>query len=268
MKADLEIALIQSPLFWEDPKKNLAYFREKISTLKGLDLVLLPEMFNTGFSMNSAKLAEQMHGPSMQWMQQLAKECKIVLCGSLIISENAHFYNRLIWMRPDGSYETYDKRHLFRMANEDAHFTAGTKQLIVELKGWKIFPQICYDLRFPVWSRNKFKTDRKSYAEASYDLCFYIANWPQARISAWSTLLRARAIENQAYIIGLNRTGEDGNKIAYNGMSAVVDAKGDTIEDLGSQIEKTVTCSLKYAVLQEFRQKFPVGMDADEFEWK
>lgn len=264
----MNIAFIQSPLLWENPKANQAYFEQKIKQLDKRDLILLPEMFNTGFSMNSVKLAEEMHGSSMQWMRKMALETGSVICGSIIIQEKGQYFNRLIWMQPNGEFQKYDKRHLFRMANEDKHFSAGKDRLIVELKSWKIMPLICYDLRFPVWSRNLFKINDKHEVIAEYDLCLYIANWPEARVTAWNALLRARAIENQSFVCGLNRTGEDGNGVSYNGMSAVIDPKGNAIIEANDESEKVGICSLNYSELEEFRKKFPVGMDADSFDLK
>lgn len=263
MAENLRVSLIQTFLHWENKEKNLRHFDGKIDQIESTDLILLPEMFNTGFSMNSAELCEPMHGPTVNWMKEKAAEKSAVVCGSLIVEENGKFFNRLIWMRPEGSFETYDKRHLFRMADEEKYFSPGNKRLIVELKGWRIFPQICYDLRFPVYSRNNFSNKGK-FPEAEYDLAFYIANWPAARVNAWSTLLKARAIENQASVIGVNRIGEDGNQIAYNGQSAVIDAKGESMFDLNDS-DKIVTTQLNMQELEDFRKKFPVGMDRDEF---
>lgn len=266
MAENLKVSLIQTSLHWENKEENLKHFAEKIQQIRDTDLILLPEMFNTGFSMNSTKLHERMDGHTIAWMKEKAAKKNAVVCGSLIVEEDGKYYNRLVWMRPDGSFETYDKKHLFRMADEEKYFSPGNKRLIVELKAWKIFPQICYDLRFPVYSRNRF-THENNKVEAEYDLAFYIANWPAARANAWTTLLRARAIENQCYVIGLNRTGEDGNKIAYNGQSSVIDAKGDTMEDTAGT-ESTITVSLDKQELNDFREKFPVGMDSDRFELK
>ena len=264
MAKNLTISIIQTELHWEKKESNLKHFDLKIDQITSTDLILFPEMFNTGFSMNSAALCETMEGSTIDWMRKKASKKNAIVCGSLIVEENSKYYNRLIWMRPDGSFEVYDKRHLFRMADEEKYFSQGNKRLIVELKGWKIFPQICYDLRFPVYSRNNFKIEGND-VQAEYDLAFYIANWPSARVSAWSTLLRARAIENQAYVVGVNRIGDDGNEIAYNGQSAVIDAKGNTIKDAGES-ETIINVSLSKNELEDFREKFPVGMDRDGFE--
>lgn len=263
---DLLVSIIQTDLEWENPLANLKQFERLFKKIDKTDLILLPEMFTTGFSMNAKALAEQKDGPTFNWMRTQAQKQDAVICGSLIIEEDGNYYNRLIWMQPNGEFEKYDKRHLFRMANENDSFTGGDKRLICELKGWKIMPLVCYDLRFPVWSRNQFETDRKSYATAEYDLLFYIANWPEARIAAWNKLLAARAIENQVYVVGLNRIGEDGKGIIYNGGSQLIDAKGDVIWQAKDFQAVVNTVELKAKALIDFRKKFPVGMDGDD--WK
>ena len=263
---DLKISLLQSELEWENPAANRQHFSKLIDAIADTDLILLPEMFSTGFTMNSTDLAETMDGETVQWMKTQAVEKDAVICGSLIIKENSKFFNRLIWMRPDGSFETYDKRHLFRMANENEHFSGGKSRLIVELSGWKICPMVCYDLRFPVWSRNKAETDRKSYAHWEYDVLIYIANWPEPRVSAWEKLLYARAIENQCYVAAVNRIGEDGKGISYSGSSTLIDAKGETIWKAKDNSAEVITLELSKNDLADFREKFPVGMDGDEFE--
>lgn len=254
---NLTINIIQSDLVWEDVAANLKAFTKKIKAVKQSDLIVLPETFSTAFSMNSEHLAEPMNGKTMTWMATMAKEKNTVLAGSAIIRENDHIFNRFIWMRPDGSFDKYDKRHLFRMGDEHNHFTAGSERLIVELKGWKICPQICYDLRFPVWSRNK---------KQEYDLLLYIANWPEVRIPAWEKLLYARAIENQCYVAGVNRIGIDGNGVNCSGNSMLIDFKGDLIWKAKDLEEETKTVKVSLDDLNGFRKKFPVGMDADEFE--
>lgn len=254
---NLTINIIQSDLVWEDVAANLKAFTKKIKAVKQSDLIVLPETFSTAFSMNSEHLAEPMNGKTMTWMATMAKEKNTVLAGSAIIRENDHIFNRFIWMRPDGSFDKYDKRHLFRMGDEHNHFTAGSERLIVELKGWKICPQICYDLRFPVWSRNK---------KQEYDLLLYIANWPEVRIPAWEKLLYARAIENQCYVAGVNRIGIDGNGVNCSGNSMLIDSKGELIWKAKDLEEETKTVKVSLDDLNGFRKKFPVGMDADEFE--
>lgn len=269
---NLNITIIQSDLHWESIDKNLEMFSQKITAIaEHTDLIVLPEMFNTGFTMNTGLVAEQMNGKTMQWMWRLSKEKKCVLTGSLIIVENGRYYNRLIWMKPDGTFETYDKRHLFRMAKEDNYFTPGNNRIITELNGWRICPLICYDLRFPVWSRNKWtknthNTDPTNLnLTADYDVLLYIANWPERRSHPWRSLLVARAIENQAYVTGLNRIGADGNDITHSGDSAIINFKGETLSKTKVNEESVETISLNYAELEEFRKTFPVGLDADNF---
>lgn len=274
MKTDLLISFIQSPLHWENISANLEMFGRKIASVtEPSDLILLPEMFSTGFTMNSAKFAEKMNGKTMEWMAARAQQNKCVIAGSAIIEEDGHYFNRFLWMRPDGTCFTYDKRHLFRMANEHTHYSSGKHKTIVELHGWNLCPQICYDLRFPIWSRNK-PIPGSSRQEGSntqnitweYDVLIYVANWPEARSSAWKALLPARAIENQCYVAGLNRIGTDGNGISYSGDSAVIDAKGVMLSSAKDHEEHIETVSLSCSELQAFREKFPVGMDADGFE--
>ena len=257
---DLRVALVQTDLHWQDKTANLALLEEKIWSLKNTcDLIVLPEMFATGFSMESALLAEPMNLQVHKWMKQLAAQTGSVITGTVIISEGGNYYNRLLWVMPDGTTQHYDKRHLFRMANEDASFASGTKLPIFSLKGWKICPQICYDLRFPVWARNHWNN-----GNAAYDLLFYVASWPAARILAWDTLLPARAIENLSYCLGVNRVGIDGNQIAYTGHSAAYDFKGERLVDLGEKDQIQVV-SLSRSSLEEYRSKFPAWKDADNF---
>ncbi|WP_028981354.1 amidohydrolase [Sporocytophaga myxococcoides] len=254
---DLKITLVQTPLFWKNSGANLAMLEEKLWQMKEQsDLIILPEMFTTGFSMDAAELAEPMNLTAFKWMKQMAAQKKAVITGSVIIKEGDKFHNRLIWMEPDGSFDAYDKRHLFRMAGEDKVYTAGIKKLIKEIKGWKICPLVCYDLRFPVFSRNR---------QNEYDLLIYVANWPAARNVAWKTLLRARAIENISYVAGVNRIGTDGKDLEYSGDSAVIGPVGEYIEELNDREElKTITLSAEH--LNAFRQKFPAHLDADSFE--
>jgi predicted amidohydrolase len=258
---NLHLTLIQSSLHWENPVANLAMFEEKIWQIKeSTDLIVLPEMFTTGFTMNAAALAEPMNLTTFKWLKQQAAQTGAVVTGSYIVKEKEQFYNRLIWMRPDGSFEVYDKRHLFRMAEEHQIYSAGNKKIIPVLKGWRICPLICYDLRFPVWSRNTANGQ-----EMAYDCLIYVANWPQARSHAWSTLLQARAIENLSYVVGANRVGADGKDIPYSGNSAVINPKGEV---LFHEAEKECIQSviLDAAELTAFREKFPAYLDADSFE--
>lgn len=252
---NLRLAIVQAPMLWQDVEANLNNFAELLNQVDSADLVLLPEMFNTGFSMESARLAESMDGTTVNWLQAQAQRLNAVVCGSLIIKvAEADYRNRLIWARPDGSLEHYDKRHLFRMAGEHNHYTAGTQQLLLELKGWRIRPLICYDLRFPVWSRDSQETD----------LLFYIASWPQARRNAWNRLLPARAIENICYVAGVNRIGEDNQGYAHSGDSQVLDYLGDSVLQANDQLG-VFQVELNAANLAKFKQRFPAYMDADNF---
>lgn len=255
MQSHLKLSLIQTDLVWENPKANQEKFSSLINELEETDLIILPETFNTGFSMDSKKLAEKMDGPTIAWMRNEAEEANSVICGSLIIEEEGKYYNRFIWMEPDGSVQHYDKRHLFRMGEENKSFTNGTEKLIINYKGWKICPMICYDLRFPVWSRN----------QEQYDLLIYVANWPEVRINAWEKLLYARAIENQSYVAAANRIGIDGVGVNCSGSSMLIDPKGDLIYKAQDQMEMTNTSSISLSELHDFRKKFPVAMDADKF---
>lgn len=258
----LNIAAIQTQLHWENKQSNLKMFTANFGNVKeGTDVVILPEMFNTGFSMRSKELAEPMNGVTMQWMFEQAAKLNAAIAGSLIIEENGKYYNRFIWMNPDGSTHHYDKRHLFRMGNEHEHYSSGKEKNIFNFKGWKICPQICYDLRFPVWSRNRMHSDK-------YDVLLYVANWPERRNHAWKALLLARAIENQAYVIGVNRIGIDGNNINHTGDSAVIDFLGQPF-NIGASNKGTIMFSqLKYKALEDYRVSFPASLDADDFEIK
>ncbi len=253
----LRVTLIQSSLHWQNAEKNRQMFAQNIEQLKEpTDLIILPEMFTTGFTMEASKFAEPPQGPTLEWMRKIALNKNAHLLGSLIVRQEGLFFNRLFWVTPKGQVFYYDKRHLFRMAGEHKTYHAGNVLLTVQLKGWKIRPFICYDLRFPVWSRN---------VGLAYDLAIYIANWPERRRHAWRTLLQARAAENQAYVVGVNRIGTDGLGIKYSGDSLVVDPVGNILEDLKEDLVVR-TCQLSYPMLQEFRQKFPTWKDADSFE--
>ncbi len=255
---DLKISLVQAELYWEDIDKNLEMFSRKISSIDAAtNLIILPEMFNTGFTMNAKSCAEEMSGKTIEWLHSTAKEKSSVITGSVIIKEKGKFYNRLIWMNPDGTFQVYDKRHLFRLAEENKTYTPGNKKIITEINGWKICPLICYDLRFPVWSRRTKQED--------YDLLIYVANWPERRIHAWRQLLIARAIENQSYVAGVNRVGDDGHKIYHSGYSAAVDFKGEQMSKMNSGEESVETVSLNKEALLEFRKHFAFADDADEF---
>ena len=254
---DLKLALVQSPLVWHNVQANLQHFDELLAGMQAVDLVLLPEMFNTGFTMESAAQAEPEMGPTTQWLLQQAQRLNAVVCGSLIVKIAEDDYrNRLIWARPDGSLAHYDKRHLFRMAGEHQHFTAGEQQLQVELKGWRIRPLICYDLRFPVWSRDAQHTD----------LLLYVASWPAARRNAWNRLLPARAIENLCYVAAVNRSGTDHQGHAHSGDSQVLDFMGEILMQAGDQAG-VFYATLAAAPLVQFKQRFPAYLDADTFKW-
>jgi omega-amidase len=250
---DLSLSLIQTRLFWEDKQANLTMLEKKIDQIKQTDLIILPEMFNSGFTMHAQDLAEDMEGPSVFWLQKISAEKNADLIGSLIISENGNYYNRLIWVKPEGKIYSYDKRHLFRIEGEDKVYTKGKSKLTVELKGWKIRPFICYDIRFPVWTRN---------IGNEYHAAVFIANWPEKRSFHWKTLLTARAIENQAYVIGVNRVGKDGNGISYSGDSTVIDAAGNILFKQ-TQLECVQIVNISHSALKEYRLSFPVWMDAD-----
>lgn len=256
----LKLALVQTSLYWKDKVANLAMLEEKLWEIEeSVDLIILPEMFPTGFSMDAAELAEPMNLNICKWMRQMAAQKNCTLAGSAIIQVEGKYYNRLLWVSPDGMIQHYDKRHLFRMADEDQSFSAGDRLPIFELNGWKICPQVCYDLRFPVFSRNRMVD-----GQLAYDLIFYVASWPAARISAWDALLPARAIENLSYSIGVNRVEADGNGVQYNGHSAAYDFKGNQLEFLGEG-EKITVFNLEAEALDSYREKFPAWMDSDEF---
>lgn len=255
--SSLTVTLVQTNLYWENKKENLEMLAKKIESIKQkTELVILPEMFSTGFSMKPAILAEDMNGETVNRMRKISSEKKIILAGSIIIKQNGNYFNRLIWMLPNGEYGFYDKRHLFAYGDEHTHYTPGNKRLIASVKGWKINLQVCYDLRFPVWGR------QKDYNE--YDVLIYVANWPEKRYVAWKTLLQARAIENQCYVIGVNRVGEDGNGINYTGGSTIVDALGEILYQKCNE-EDVFTYTLEKEKLNKIREKFPFWKDADSF---
>ncbi len=259
---DLNITLIQSNLHWENVGANLAMFEEKIWKIgQPTDVIVLPEMFTTGFSMDAPRLAEMMDLQTTRWMKQLAAQTGALMIGSFIAKENGKYLNRLVWMEPGGTVKTYDKRHLFRMADEHTIYTPGSNRLISSWKGWNICPLVCYDLRFPVWSRNTWISGEKRMA---YDALIYVANWPQSRIGAWDSLLTARAIENLSYVVGVNRTGDDGKGIPYNGHSAAIGPKGEVVLAAGEG-ESIHTVTLDAAALEAHRTRFPAYQDADDF---
>lgn len=252
----LNITLVQPDIIWEDPQVNLERYTEMLGPVDKTDVIVLPEMFTTGFSMQPEKLKETMDGTSVEWMKKLAVEKDAAITGSLIIEDAGKVFNRLVWVFPDGKLQIYDKRHLFTMGEENEHYSPGTEKLILEYKGWRVCPLVCYDLRFPVWSRNT----------ENYDVLFYVANWPAVRHEVWRTLLQARAIENQAYCIGVNRIGKDGSGLEYNGDSCLIDARGNA-RFAGSK-EQVISFNVSLDELQKFRAKFPVLNDKDAFQMR
>lgn len=255
--ANLKITVFQAYLFWENVDKNLQNLSLRLSSgvKEKTDLIILPEMFSTGFSMNPETLAEEMGGKTMQWMTDTAQKYECVVTGSIIIQENGNYYNRLIWMTPEGQYEYYDKRHLFSMGNEDDKYTAGNRKVTVELKGWRIRLATCYDLRFPVWLRNKDK---------EYDILLLVASWPDQRTSHWRALIPARAIENQCYVVAVNRVGHDGNQVYHSGHSMCIDPFGNTVY-YKPEDEDLYTFSIGYEELVKIRRTYPFLQDADDF---
>lgn len=251
---DLTVAIIQTELFWEDIPANLNMMEQKIDSLaEKMDLIVLPEMWTTSFTLNAEKLAQTMDGASVSWMAAKARQKSAHLLGSIIIREERKYYNRLIWAKPDGQILTYDKKHLFRMAGEHKMYEAGNSHLTVEVKGWKLQTFICYDLRFPIWCRNR---------QNQYDAAIFIANWPASRASHWKLLLAARAVENQAYVLGVNRVGKDGNGLDYNGDSTLVEPSGNILFS-AAQIPCVFTVKLDYNRISEFRKSFAAWMDGD-----
>ena len=255
MNPHLRVTLVQTELAWQAPATNRRALAAHFRGLVGhTDLVVLPEMFSTGFSMDAEGLAETMDGPTVDWMREEAAALGCVITGSLIVRDGARCHNRLVWARPDGSTEHYDKRHLFRLAGEQEHFAAGSRRVVTEIKGWRVCPMICYDLRFPVWSRSR----------GDYVLLLYVANWPQRRALAWSTLLRARAIENLSYVVGVNRIGRDGNGVTYSGDSVALDFLGQPLSSEGGG-DRVETVVLDREALAGHRVGFPAHLDADRF---
>ena len=250
----LRVTIVQTKLHWQDRQANRAHFDALLAGVRQTDLVVLPEMFATGFTMEPQAHAEPAEGETVRWLAGASRRLGCVVTGSLCVESGGRYFNRLYWSDPGGRMLTYDKRHLFRMAGEHEHYESGNDRVLALVKGWRVRPLICYDLRFPVWSRRR----------EDYDLLIYVANWPARRRTAWQTLLRARAIENQAYAIGVNRIGRDGAEIDYAGDSAVLDPMGDALVDAGDA-ESVATVTLDYAVLEKLRKHFPVHLDADAF---
>lgn len=257
MKDQLNITVVQCPLHWENVEENLKMLDGLLEqNIEPASLIVLPEMFSTGFSMNPTVLAESMEGHTVKWLKEKAHKKKSILTGSLIIEENKKYYNRLVWMQPDGNYGVYDKRHLFSYATEDKHFSPGQKRFIAQVNGWKVCTMICYDLRFPVWSRQQ--------QNAEYDIIIYVANWPKRRSEAWNTLLKARAIENQCFVVGVNRSGVDGNNIEYSGDSQIISPLGEIL--FQTQDECIVhSHTLHKKEIESVRTQFPFLHDKDDF---
>ena len=253
----LKVSIVQSDIFWEDKIKNLAYYTHLIESLSEFpDLLIFPEMFTTGFSNQPDGLAEEMDGATVTWMMKVAGKYNLFICGSLILKEKDNYFNRFVLVSPSGNLQYYDKRHLFKLNDEESAYTIGNERKIFSIGQWRVCPQICYDLRFPVWSR----------IVNDYDLLIYVANWPESRHVVWTTLISARAIENMSYCIGANRIGLDGNGISYIGESMIVNPKGQIVSNIEPGNEGIVTASLSLQELKKFRNSFPVLNDADKFK--
>jgi omega-amidase len=249
----MRIALLQTELVWENSEANRSHFFALMASItEPIDLVVLPEMFSTGFTMNPQNVAETMNGETVSWMKSLAAEKQVAICGSVVITENNAFYNRFVFVFPSGEIQHYDKRHLFTLAGEDKVYAAGTSKLIIEYHGYRIFPQVCYDLRFPVFARNN----------EDYDVLIYVANWPEPRIHAWDTLLKARAIENMSYVVGVNRVGKDANGHHYPGHSQILDYLGNPVTTAGNDV---IVATLDKKAMLEARHKFGFLNDRDDF---
>lgn len=256
MQKDLKIALIQTDLVWENPEQNRINFTNKIENIStDVDVIVLPEMFTSGFTMNASAVAETMDGETVSWLKDLALKVDAAIVGSMVISENNTFYNRLLFIEPSGFITYYDKRHTFTLVGEDKVYTAGKEKVILHYKGWKIRPLICYDLRFPVWARNT----------EDYDVLLYVANWPKTRVSAWDTLLKARAIENMSYCVGVNRVGVDGVNSEYSGHSAVYDVLGEELTGFKPNEEQTEVVTLEKRHVEAYRNKLKFLNDKDVF---
>jgi omega-amidase len=263
----MNITTIQADLIWENKAANLQKFDNLLRGVTETDIIVLPEMFTTGFSMNPAAFAEPLMSETFEWMRQKALDFDAAITGSFICVENGKYYNRLLWIQPDGTYFTYDKRHLFTLVRENDHYTEGGSRIIIPWRGWQVCPLICYDLRFPVWSRNVSQSffDEKIVKTDYYDLLIYVANWPQRRNHAWKSLLMARAIENQAYVVGVNRVGEDGNGVTHSGDTSVIDYAGEILLSQPHN-EGIHTAILSKSKMTEFRHKFGFLNDGDNFK--
>ncbi|MDT0558238.1 amidohydrolase [Ichthyenterobacterium sp. W332] len=256
MSNTLKIGLVQTNLVWENPIQNRINLKEKIEAItEPVDIIVLPEMFTSGFTMNASSVVETMQGETVSWLKELSKKCNSAITGSIAVSEDNTFYNRLLFVTPKGKIFTYDKRHTFTLAGEHKVYKAGTEKVIINYKDWKICPLICYDLRFPVWARNT----------QDYDLLFYVANWPKVRVDAWSALLKARAIENMSYCIGVNRVGLDGNGFEYTGHSAAYDVLGQRIDTIPEGDEHTEVVVIEKSHILKYREKLQFLTDRDTF---
>ncbi len=253
---ELKITLTQPFLHWEQSQANRKHFDDLLRDIPATDLILLPEMFSTGFTMKPLAVSEEENGPSVKWMQELSKEKNAAVCGSLVIAEHGDFYNRLFFVLPDGTYRTYDKRHLFTLAGEQKVYKGGNERLLIEYRGWKILPFVCYDLRFPVWCRNTEEAE----------LMLFVANWPDRRSEAWRTLLKARAIENMCYVAAVNRVGDDGNGVYHSGYSGLYDEVGNLLSDFEAGQEEVKTYSIKKDAVYESRERFSFLKDRDRFQ--
>lgn len=257
----MKVALVQTSLHWQDRQKNLQKFEKMLKGAEHASLYVLPEMFSTGFTMQPEQHAEDHPGPSLHFLMQAANKKGADICGSVSVRDREHFYNRLYYVKPGDTLSHYDKRHLFRMGDEHEHYSPGQSKEIIHAQGFRICPLVCYDLRFPVWSRNRFSKQNGTY---EYDILIYVANWPAVRSFAWKQLLIARAIENQCYVIGVNRIGRDGNDTDHCGDSMVIGPKGETLLNLQNN-DGVASTELNLEELHDFRRKFPAGLDGDDF---
>lgn len=262
----LTVSIVQTHLHWENIDANLDHFTTLLAEIpEHSNLIVLPEMFTTGFTMNTATLAEENGSKALQWMQQQATKLNATISGSVMIKENNTAVNRLFWVPPNGDFLQYDKRHLFRMAGENNFYNAGNNAIVATLNNWKIKPLICYDLRFPVWSRNSIRQNENGN-HYDYDVLIYVANWPEKRNHAWKSLLVARAIENQCYVVAVNRIGNDGNGINYSGDSVIINPLGEIISHVNPNLEAIETITLSMDELSSYRKSFPALLDADNFK--
>jgi len=263
----MRISIIQNQLHWEQPGLNRSLFSQKIASVAGkTDLIVLPEMFTTGFSMSAVALAENMQGPTMLWLQTMAENADAAVTGSFICEVDGQYFNRLVFMRPNGFYEFYDKKHLFSLGGEADYYESGQKRLIVEWKGWYLCPMICYDLRFPAWSRNTIGSFVNGHVPY-YDVLIYVANWPERRAQHWRCLLAARAIENQAFVVAVNAVGSDGEGHNYSGDSTIIDYSGETLAHVPAKQEDILTVTLSRENLMKFREQLPFLKDGDDFKF-